>query len=67
MYDVATLLDEFTDFELMYDSYFKVIAEEIPHRGNDIIVEDAIKDTYISAICIASRGTLSPKEYPLYV
>ena len=63
MYDVGTLLD----FELVYDTYFKVAAEEISYRGNDITVEDAIKDTYMSAACIASRGTLSPEEYPLYV
>lgn len=67
MYDVGTLLDEFTDFELVYHTYFKVAMEEISYRGNDITVEDAIKDTYMSAACIASRGTLSPEEYLLYV
>ncbi len=59
MYDVGTLLDEFTDFNLVYDTYFKVAAEEISYRGNNITVGDAIKDTYMSAACIASRGTLS--------
>ena len=29
MYDVGTLLDEFTDFNLVYDTYFKVATEEI--------------------------------------
>ena len=67
MYDVGTLLDEFTDFDLVYDTYCKVAAEEISYRGNDITVGDAIKDTYMSAACIASRGTLSTEEYPLYV
>jgi len=38
MYDVGTLLDEFTDFELVYDTYFKVAVEEIFYRGNDITV-----------------------------
>lgn len=67
MYDVGILLDEFTDFELVYDTYFKVAAEEISYRGNDITVEDAIRDTYMSAACIASRGALFPEEYLLYV
>ena len=67
MYDVGTLLGEFTDFDLVYDTYCKVAAEEISYRGNDITVGDAIKDTYMSAACIASRGTLSTEEYPLYV
>ncbi len=67
MYDVGTLLDEFTDFKLVYDTYLKVAAEEISYRGNGIAIEDAIKDTYRSAACIASRGAFSPDEYPLYV
>ena len=67
MYDVGTLLDEFTDFELVYDTYFKVAEKEIAYRGNDITVGDAIKDTYMSAACIASRGALFPEEYSLYV
>lgn len=67
MYDVGTLLDEFTEFQLVYDTYFKVAAEEISYRGNDITVEDAIKDTFMSAACIASRGALFAGEYPLYV
>lgn len=67
MYDVGTLLDEFTDFRLVYDTYFKVAAEEISYRRNDITVEDAIMDTYMSAACIASRGALFAEEYPLYV
>lgn len=44
MYDVGTLLDEFTDFDLVYDTYCKVEAEEISYRGNDITVGDAIKE-----------------------
>lgn len=67
MYDVGTLLDEFTDFELVYRTYSKVAEEEIYYRGNNITVEEAMKDTYMSAACIASRGSLFPEEYPLYV
>ncbi len=67
MYDVGTLLDEFTDFELVYDTYLKVAAEELSYRGDNITIEDAIMDTYRSAACIASRGVFSPDEYPLYV
>ena len=47
MYDVGTLLDEFTDFDLVYDTYFKVAAEEISYRGNDITVGDAIKAEHL--------------------
>ncbi|XBX04023.1 hypothetical protein QMP26_26315 [Enterocloster clostridioformis] len=47
MYDVGTLLDEFTDFDLVYGTYFKVAAEEISYRGNDITVGDAIKAEHL--------------------
>ncbi len=47
MYDVGTLLDEFTDFDLVYDTYCKVAAEEISYGGNDIIVGDAIKAEHL--------------------
>lgn len=67
MYDVGTLLNEFTDFKLVYDTYFKVAAGEIFYRGNEITIEEAIKDTFRAAACIVSRGSLSPDEYPLYV
>lgn len=67
MYDAGTLLDEFTDFNLVYNTYLKVAAEEISYRGANISIEDAIKDIYMSAACIASRGSLLPDEYPLYV
>lgn len=53
------------DKAIIFDN--SVIAEEISYRGNNITVGDAIKDTYMSAACIVSRGILSSEEYPLYV
>jgi len=32
-----------------------------------IVAPDTDVDTYMSVACIASRGTLSTEEYPLYV
>lgn len=66
-YDVATLLDEFTDFNEVIASYHQVIHEEIAYRGGDIIPEDAMRDTLDAAICLASRGKVHPDEYKLYV
>jgi len=67
MYDIGTLLEEFDNFNLVYDTYFMVAAEEISYRGNGITVQEAIRDTYMAAACIASRGKLLSEEYPLYV
>ena len=35
------------DFDLVYDTYCKVAAEEISYRGNNITVGDAIKAEHL--------------------
>ena len=66
-YDVATLLDEFTNFDEVTAAYHQVVREEIAYRGGDITPEEALRDTLNTALCIASRGKMQPDEYRLYV
>lgn len=66
-YDVATLLNKFTDFDEAAESYRKVVQEEIAYRGGNITEENALRDTLDAALCIASRGKVQPDEYTLYV
>lgn len=66
-YDVATLLDEMTDFTEVAESYRKVIQEEIAYRSGGITLEEALRDTLEAALCIASRGKAKPDEYKLYL
>jgi hypothetical protein len=66
-YDVSTLLDEFEDFDDVRKTYFNVVASEIGYRGIDVTAENCLNDTYEAALCIASRGKLFPKDYPIYV
>lgn len=67
MYDVCSLLEIFSDFEVMSDTYYKVAKDEIGYRGNCIQPKDALVDTFFAAFCIASRGRVNPEEYQLYV
>lgn len=67
MYDVASLIDEFTDFSKVCDSYNAISKAEISYRGNNISSKDCLLDTFHAASCVAGRGKILPDEYPLYV
>ncbi len=67
MYDIYTLVNEFTDFDLLYDTYMGIVADEIAYRGLDIEVEEVLRDTYNAALCIASRGQLFPEDFKSYL
>jgi predicted nucleotidyltransferase component of viral defense system len=66
MYDVCTLIDAFTDFAEVRDTYMRISKTEIAYRGTDIKPDDALMDTFQAAACIASRGKMVG-EYKLYV
>lgn len=60
-FDINSLIDEFSDFECLRNSYFRVSETEIGYRRKeegktDLTPEKALLDTLSSAICIASRG-----------
>lgn len=67
LYDVSTLLDEFDDFEDVKITYEKVALAELEYRGVELSAKECVKDTFDSALCIASRGKILPDEYSLYV
>ena len=60
-FDINSLIDEFSDFECLRNSYFTVSETEIGYRRKedrktDLTPEKALLDTLSSAICLASRG-----------
>lgn len=67
MYDISSLIDVFTSFDDVYQTYFNVAKEEITYRGNSFTIRDALLDTIRTSICIASKGKTLGDEYPLYV
>lgn len=67
LYDVSTLLDEAHDFADVLAAYRAVVEAEIAYRGGGMTAEDCLRDTFLTALCIASRGKFRTKEYPLYV
>lgn len=67
LYDVSTLLDAFSNFAAVRETYFKVVADEIAYRGGNLQPETCLWDTFHASLCIASRGKYLREDYPLYV
>lgn len=67
MYDVSSLLDVFSNFTEVQDTYRQIVQTEIAYRGISETVEDCLWDTFNAALCIACRGTYNPSEFRLYV
>lgn len=66
-YDICSLLEVFHDFAEVRNTYSKIAVSEIAYRGDEITSDDALMDTFKTAMCIAGRGKILPQEYPLYV
>ena len=64
MYDISCLFDVFEIFKDVKESYYNTAKLEIAYRGGGMSPEDALKDTIMSAMCIASRGKIG-NDYPL--
>lgn len=67
MYDVYSLIEVFTDFDIVCDTYKKVVADEIAYRGLDITDKDVLMDTYRASLSIASRGIIDKDDYQFYL
>lgn len=67
MYDVATLIDAFDDFEEVRRTYWAVSEAEIAYRGAEITPEDSLYDTLRAAASIATRGKLWKEDYTVYL
>ena len=66
-YDVCSLLDAFDDFRMVSSVIERIVETEISYRGGCLTREDRLLDTFVSSLCIASRGEVGKGEYPLYV
>jgi len=67
MYDVATLIDAFDDFDEVRRTYWTVADAEIAYRGLAITPEDSLYDTLRAAASIATRGKLGKEDYLVYL
>ena len=68
MYDISTLLEEFTDFHDMHRTYNEIIKLELGYRGKTTLTPaDTLRDTFLTSASIASMGKILPAEYKYYM
>lgn len=67
LYDVSTLSGIFTNQQELWETYDKVVAEEIAFRDIAEDRDSVLRDTIRTAACIIGRGSTDPEEYPMYV
>lgn len=67
LYDVTILSEIFTDYTGLWETYDRVVAEEINFRGIEADRDSVLRDTIRAATCIIGRGSTDPEEYPMYV
>ena len=66
-YDVCSLIEIFSDCSIVKRTYEPIALAEIGYRGITASVEECLKDTFDSALCIAARGKVDVDEYVYYV
>jgi len=66
-FDVCTLIDEFTNFECVLNSYKRISEREIAYREIKCTPKDALLDSFSAALCIGSRGKILKEDFPNYL
>lgn len=66
-FDVSTLIDEFTDFECVLNTYRKMSETEIAYREIDCTPQKALMDSITAGLCIGSRGKVKAEDFPNYL
>jgi len=58
LYDIGNLLDTVTDANSIKTTFYRFAATELIYRNTPgLKEEDVLEDIYLTALCIASRGT----------
>ncbi len=63
LFDCYTLFQEMDDYEMVCKTYNKVANIEKEYRELSISVDDCLKDTIESCICVIGRGSIRQNEY----
>ncbi len=61
--DVAKLIEDAMNFNDISDTYSEVVKQEIDYRGLAISKEEALQDTFDTALSILTRGAVNKSDY----
>jgi hypothetical protein len=62
LFDISILIEKADDYKLVYDSFKKVVVEEISMRKIDIVSNDVLDDIVNTALIIARRDKNKDKD-----
>jgi len=66
-FDIATLIDNFSNFEDILETYYKISKTEIGYRGLECSCEQVLEDTIKATICIGTRGKIMKEDFTFYL
>lgn len=67
MFDIAKLADYFNNQEELWETYDRVVAEEIAFRDIADNRDSVLHDTIRAAACIIGKGATDAAEFPLFI
>ena len=67
LFDIATLSDYLSDFDLFATTYKTAVTEESAFRGHDWTCDDVLHDTIRACVSIISRGRIDREDYWEYL
>lgn len=67
LYDITTLSEIFSNQQELWETYDRVVEEEIAFRDIGEDRDSVLQDTIHTAACIIGRGYIDPEEYSMYV
>ena len=67
LYDIATLTDYLTDYDLFAETYEQAVKEETAFRGGKWSKEEVLRDTIDACLSIISKGKIAPADYAEYL
>lgn len=63
LYDLGYLFDRISDFETIRRTFASIAKTELGYRNLDISLNEVLKDTFNTALCLSTRGILGSGNF----
>lgn len=63
LYDLGCLFDQISDLEIIRRTFASIAKTELSYRNLNISIDEVLKDTYETALCLSTRGILGSGNF----
>lgn len=63
LYDLGYLFDQISDLKTIRKTFTSIAKSELGYRNLDISIDEILKDTYNTALCLSTRGILGSGNF----